>query len=136
MNPCNTCVQGKEQHRFFLGLKASSPDKPNNDDDEKDSHSDIPPSKRCHRNKKSDQTSSSSSEDDLASDLKRINDEKDEKLNKDVTIAANAPFSLGLKYLTTDEIARAPANETAMLLRAMEPVTATLTCGIKKQQVA
>ena len=63
---------------------------------------------------KSDPSSSSSSEDDLASDLKRVNDKKDEKLNEDITIAVNTALSLGLKYLITDDIARAPANGTAI----------------------
>ena len=128
-------IQEKEQQGFFSGLKASNPDKPYNNDDKKDSHSDTPPPKRRHRNKKSDPSSSSSSEDDLASDLKRINDEKDKKLNKDITIAVNTPLSLGLKYLITDDIARAPANETAILLRAIKPVTATMTAVLKNDRL-
>ena len=91
INPYITRIQEKEQHGFFLNLNASNPDKLYNDHDKKDSLSDAPPPKRRHRNKKSDPSSSPSSEDDLASDLKRINDKKDKKLNKDITIATK-PF--------------------------------------------
>ena len=38
-----------------------------------------------------------------------MNDEKNKKLNEDVTIAVNAPLSLGIKNLKFDDVARAPA---------------------------
>ena len=75
-----------------MSLNASDSGKTNNDDDEEGAHGDAAPPKKRHRNKKSDPTSSSSSEDALTSDLKRINDKKDQKLNKDITIAVNAVF--------------------------------------------
>ena len=64
-----------------------------------------------------------------------MNDEKDEKLNKDITVAVTAPLSLGLKHLITDGITRGPANKTAILLRAVKQVTATMTAALKNDRM-
>ena len=121
----NTCIQEKEQHSFFKKQNASEPDKNKNDDTDGDDSNIDPPSRRRRRNDNTDSSSSSSSEDDLVSDLQRISDKKEKKLRKDITISVNTPLSLGLKYLITDNIARAASNESAILLRAIKPVTAT-----------
>ena len=39
----------------------------------------------------------------------------------------SSPLTLGLKHLTTDNIARAAPKETAVLLRSVKPITATFT---------
>ena len=67
--------------------------------------------------------------------MHRINKKKDKKLNKDITIAVSSPLTLGIKYLTTDNIARAGPNETAVLLRAVKPVTATITMILKNEKL-
>ena len=129
------CIQEKEQRKFFSNFNASNPEIINDDDKSVDSQSDTPTPKRRRRKNSKTDPSSSSSEDDLASDLKRINDKKDKKLNKDITTSVNTPLSLGLKYLITDDVARAPANETAILLRAIKPVTATMTAVLKNDRL-
>ena len=67
--------------------------------------------------------------------MHRINKKKDKKLNKDITIAVSTPLTLGIKYLITDNIARAGPNETAILLRAIKPVTATVTAVLKNEKL-
>ena len=44
-------------------------------------------------------------------------------------------MSLGLKYLITEDVARAPANEAAILLRAIKPVTATIPAVLKNDRL-
>ena len=131
----NICIQEKEQHDFFKKPNASKPDKNDKDDTDKDDDNITPPRRR-HKNDKSDTySSSSSSDDDLASDLKRISDKKEKKLRKDITISVNSPLSLGLKYLITDNIARAASNESAIVLRSIKPVTATINNILKNNRL-
>ena len=80
------------------------------------------PSSR-HRNIDERREYSSSDQDDLQSDLHRINKKKEKKLQKELTLAVNGPFPLGLKHLTTDDIMRARVNENMILLRAIKQNT-------------
>ena len=96
---------------------------------------DIDPPKRRRKKKDNSDSSSSSSEDELQSDLYRIHLKKENKLRKDITIAVNSPLALGLKYLSTDNIARASSNESAILLRAIKPNSTTLNMVLKNDKL-
>ena len=56
-------------------------------------------------------------------------------MNKDISISINNPLTLGLKYLLTDDVSRASANETAILLRAKKPATATIPAILKNDKL-
>ena len=124
--------QEKEQLSFF-----KKPTVNNNGDKPRDNKNgeDNDPPKRRRKKRDSENSSSSSSEDDLQSDLHRIHIKKEKKLRKDITIAINSPLALGLKYLTTDNIARASSNESAILLRTIKPVSATLNTVLKNDKL-
>ena len=131
----NTCIQEKEQHSFFKKPNDSKPDNNKNNDTDGDNSEIDPPKRRRRKNDTDSSSSSSSSEDDLVSDLQRISDKKERKLRKDITVSVNTPLSLGLKYLITDNIARAASNESAILLRSIKPVTATMPNVLKNDRL-
>ena len=109
---------------FFEKLNASDPVDANNDDDE-DVANITPPRKRGKNNGHS--VSPLSSDDDLTSALHRINQKKEKKLNKDGNIVVSSPLTLGLKCLTTDDLAGAGTCETSVSLRAAKSMVARIT---------
>ena len=130
INLHNLRMQERQQLCFFLKSNASKTDEVNTDENEMDDQS-VTQSPKRRRKKDESDSSSSSCEGDLASDLKRINDEGEKKFNKDITTAVNAPLSLGLEHLMTDDVAQAQVNESATSLKAIKQLTAITSAALK-----